>query len=324
MPRCAPAKPRAASWPARRASSSPAARAASTTRAAPPSIPRIFAAGQPVLGICYGQQLMAHLLGGEVRKGDKGEYGFATLDLFDDVRPHVRRPRRAAADLDEPSRRGGARCPKASRWSGAPTPARSPPSRTPRRRLYGVQFHPEVVHTARGREYLANFVFGVCGCVKDWDARHRVPLIEQEIRECAGEPQRLLLRERRRGFDRGLRALHARAGRRPRARRLRRYRPDARGRDRFRAAPARHLRGARRRAVSGRARRRHRPGAEAPHHRRGVRARAGAHRRIAPPARRALDPGPGHHLSRHHRIGRHRQGRAHQDAPQPRRRASRS
>ena len=42
------------------------------------------------------------------------------------------------------------------------------------------------MHTSRGLEYLANFVFGVCGCVKDWDARHRVPLIEQEIRDCAG------------------------------------------------------------------------------------------------------------------------------------------
>jgi GMP synthase (glutamine-hydrolysing) len=49
-----------------------------------------------------------------------------------------------------------------------------------------VQFHPEVVHTARGREYLSNFVFRVCGCRKDWDPRHRVPLIEQEIRDCVG------------------------------------------------------------------------------------------------------------------------------------------
>ena len=49
--------------------------------------PAIFALGQPVLGICYGQQLMAHLLGGEVRQGDKGEYGLATLELDEYRRP---------------------------------------------------------------------------------------------------------------------------------------------------------------------------------------------------------------------------------------------
>src|SRR6185436_1836854 len=56
----------------------------------------------------------------------------------------------------------------------------------PEKKLYGLQFHPEVVHTARGKEYLSNFVFRVCGCTRDWDPRGRAPAIEQEIRECAG------------------------------------------------------------------------------------------------------------------------------------------
>jgi GMP synthase (glutamine-hydrolysing) len=56
----------------------------------------------------------------------------------------------------------------------------------PARRLYAVQFHPEVVHTARGRDYLSNFVFRVCQCRQDWDPRGRVPQIEREIRECVG------------------------------------------------------------------------------------------------------------------------------------------
>jgi GMP synthase (glutamine-hydrolysing) len=56
----------------------------------------------------------------------------------------------------------------------------------PERRLYSVQFHPEVAHTERGLEYLSNFLFRVCGCHTDWDPRHRAPLIEQEIRECVG------------------------------------------------------------------------------------------------------------------------------------------
>jgi len=57
----------------------------------------------------------------------------------------------------------------------------------PARGLYAVQFHPEVVHTARGRDILSNFLFGICGCRRDWDPRHRVPQIEDEIRQCVGD-----------------------------------------------------------------------------------------------------------------------------------------
>ncbi|MCU1263035.1 MAG: synthase (glutamine-hydrolyzing), partial [Bryobacterales bacterium] len=55
------------------------------------------------------------------------------------------------------------------------------------RHLYGVQFHPEVVHTTQGRELLSNFLFDICGCEKDWDPRHRIPLIESHIRETVGD-----------------------------------------------------------------------------------------------------------------------------------------
>jgi GMP synthase (glutamine-hydrolysing) len=57
----------------------------------------------------------------------------------------------------------------------------------PARGLYAVQFHPEVAHTTRGREVLSNFLFGICGCRRDWDPRHRVPQIEDEIRRCVGD-----------------------------------------------------------------------------------------------------------------------------------------
>ncbi len=147
--------------------------------------PAIFATGQPVLGICYGQQLMAYLLGGEVQKGEKGEYGSALLDLFDTSDPMF-------AGLEGPQqiwmshRDVVGRVPEGFTVVGRTDTCAVAAIADPARKLYGLQFHPEVVHTARGREYLANFVFNVCGCVNDWDARHRVPLIEQEIRECAG------------------------------------------------------------------------------------------------------------------------------------------
>jgi GMP synthase (glutamine-hydrolysing) len=147
--------------------------------------PAIFRTGQPVLGICYGLQLMAHLLGGEVRGNDKGEYGLATLDLdasddllfngLDGSQQIWMSHRDSVRTLPEGFSVVG-------RTDTCPVAAIAAPAR----KLYGVQFHPEVVHTARGHEYLRNFVFRVCEAVADWDPSHRAPLIEQEIRECTG------------------------------------------------------------------------------------------------------------------------------------------
>ena len=147
--------------------------------------PAIFANGQPVLGICYGQQLMAHLLGGEVRKGDKGEYGLATLDLDATADPMF--SGLAGRQQVWMSHRDvvGALPPGFSVTGHTDTCAVAAIA-APERKLYAVQFHLEVVHTTRGREYLSNFIYGVCGCVKDWDPRHRAPLLEQEIREAVG------------------------------------------------------------------------------------------------------------------------------------------
>jgi GMP synthase (glutamine-hydrolysing) len=146
----------------------------------------IFAGGQAVLGICYGQQLMAHLLGGQVRRGEKGEYGLATLDLDETTDPlfaglggrqQIWMSHRDVVGI----------LPAGFSATGRTETCAIAAIAAPQRRLYGLQFHPEVVHTARGKEYLANFLFRVCGCRKDWDPRHRVPMIEQEIRECVGD-----------------------------------------------------------------------------------------------------------------------------------------
>ena len=90
--------------------------------------------------------------------------------------------------LDESSRCGGCiTLPEGFRVTGRTATCAVAAIAAPERQFYGVQFHPEVVHTTRGVEYLSNFVFRVCRCVKDWDPRHRAPAIEQEIRECAGD-----------------------------------------------------------------------------------------------------------------------------------------
>jgi GMP synthase (glutamine-hydrolysing) len=146
----------------------------------------IFAHGQPVLGICYGQQLMAHLLGGQVRKGEKGEYGLATLELDETTDPlfaglggrqQIWMSHRDVVGV----------LPEGFSAAGRTETCAMAAIADPQRKLYGLQFHPEVVHTARGKEYLANFLFRVCGCRKDWNPRHRVPMLEGEIRECVGD-----------------------------------------------------------------------------------------------------------------------------------------
>jgi len=147
--------------------------------------PAIFEYGQPVLGICYGQQLMAHVLGGEVRKNDRGEYGLATLEL-DEIDDPLFAGLAGSQQIWMSHRDSVNTLPAGFRTVGRTGTCAVAAIAAPARKLYGVQFHPEVVHTARGKEYLANFVFRVCECLPDWDPRHRVPLIEQEIREAAG------------------------------------------------------------------------------------------------------------------------------------------
>jgi GMP synthase (glutamine-hydrolysing) len=147
--------------------------------------PAIFSSGQAVLGICYGQQVMAHLLGGEVRRGEKGEYGMATLEL-DETNDPMFAGLSGRQQIWMNHRDLVGRVPEGFSVAGRTDTCAVAAIADRARRLYGVQFHPEVVHTARGLEYLANFVLKVCGCVPDWDPRHRVPLIEQEIRDCVG------------------------------------------------------------------------------------------------------------------------------------------
>ena len=145
----------------------------------------IFTLGRPVMGICYGQQIMAHALGGTVRKGDKGEYGLAALEIEESSDP-LFSGLAGAQQVWMNHRDAVAALPAGFRVTGRTASCAVAAIAAPERQFYGVQFHPEVVHTTRGVEYLSNFVFRVCGCAKDWDARHRAPAIEQEIRDCVG------------------------------------------------------------------------------------------------------------------------------------------
>ncbi len=144
--------------------------------------PGVLSVGAPVLGICYGQQLISHLLGGTVRKGDKGEFGLALLelcggdsDLLHGVPNH---------DRIWMSHRDVVAAPPAGfRVLATTSTCETAAIENPERRLYGVQFHPEVVHTAHGREILENFLFRICGCERDWNPGQRIGKVEEQIRQ---------------------------------------------------------------------------------------------------------------------------------------------
>ncbi len=141
----------------------------------------IFSTGVPVLGICYGQQLMALMLGGKVTKGDKGEFGLASLNVTTPGKLFAGTAARQQIWMSH--RDVVAELPPGFSAAALTPTCELAAIEDPARGLYGVQFHPEVVHTTHGRRLLSNFVFDICGCVKDWNPKHRGPLVEQAIRD---------------------------------------------------------------------------------------------------------------------------------------------
>jgi GMP synthase (glutamine-hydrolysing) len=144
--------------------------------------PAILNGGPPILGICYGHQLIAHHLGGKVQKGERGEYGIAhlTVSSEDPLWNGVEHSQIWMSHFDTvASAPPGFHVTASTEVSGVAAMS------DPGRKLFGVQFHPEVAHTHAGMRILENFVFDICGATKDWNISQRVPLIEDRIRAAA-------------------------------------------------------------------------------------------------------------------------------------------
>jgi GMP synthase (glutamine-hydrolysing) len=145
--------------------------------------------GVPVLGICYGMQLLTHVLGGEVARSQKREYGRAELAVH------------AAEGLFAGFGEGGRttvwmshgdrieKLPKGfhaiAHTGNSPTAAMA----DEKKKLYGVQFHPEVAHTPQGVQMLRNFVYTICGCTSSWTMASFVDYSVGEIRRAVGDGQ---------------------------------------------------------------------------------------------------------------------------------------
>ncbi len=153
--------------------------------------PEIFNLGVPVLGICYGMQLMTHILGGKVEKAANREYGLAflhvdlkTTTMFSGL-PETQSVWMSHGDLVTAVPQGfditahSSDCPIAAMECAE-------------KNFYGVQFHPEVKHSAYGLDLLKNFAYEICGCSDSW---HMDTFIQQEIqkvRDLVGDKKVLL------------------------------------------------------------------------------------------------------------------------------------
>jgi GMP synthase (glutamine-hydrolysing) len=127
---------------------------------------------------------MAHLLGGVVAKGDRGEYGLAHFQPASDA--PLLRGIPAGGQIWMSHRDAVKAVPPGFQVLGSTETCDVGAIADVQRRLYGVQFHPEVVHTTHGSRILSNFLFDVCGCTPDWNPKHQIPALERRIREVAG------------------------------------------------------------------------------------------------------------------------------------------
>jgi GMP synthase (glutamine-hydrolysing) len=151
----------------------------------------IFDLGIPILGICYGVQLMAHLLGGKVARGLKREYGKGTLLVTD---PFSAIFANLPDSLQVWNSHGDKLVAPPAGFKAVATSDNSEFAAIEDRdrKFFGLQFHPEVVHTPQGREVISNFVHGVCGCGQDWTMRHFIDQAVEEIKREVGS-ERLIL-----------------------------------------------------------------------------------------------------------------------------------
>ena len=157
---------------------------------APTVDPAVFALGVPVLGICYGMQLMMQLLGGSCRRAEAREYGKTELTHIDGSPLFEGVDRTAVYWMSHGVE--VERLAEGFRISAASENCRHAAVEDVQRRLYGVQFHPEVLHTAFGKKIIENFLYGVCGLHVCWTMASYMDTAITECRQKIGGGRVLL------------------------------------------------------------------------------------------------------------------------------------
>jgi GMP synthase (glutamine-hydrolysing) len=159
-------------------------------KTAPHPDPEIFKLGVPVLGICYGVQLMGHFLGGKVALSKAREYGHGHLT--------IKKPGKLFAGLPKKLRIWNSHGDKLTKlppgFSATAVSENSPYAgiEDPKRKFYGIQFHPEVFHTERGVDMIKNFLVRICGAKQDWTTKDFIAHSVAGIRSKVGKGRVLL------------------------------------------------------------------------------------------------------------------------------------
>ncbi|HWQ91404.1 MAG TPA: glutamine-hydrolyzing GMP synthase, partial [Clostridia bacterium] len=158
---------------------------------APLPDPAVFKLGIPVLGICFGLQLLAQYLGGKVEPGQKREYGKGTLRVKDSFCPLF-------ANLPESLQVWNShgdkltKIPKGFESVAVTENSDFAAIEHRARKIFGLQFHPEVAHTPQGKEIIANFVHNICGCGKNWTMHSYIDQAVENIRAQVGSDRVIL------------------------------------------------------------------------------------------------------------------------------------
>ncbi|MEC8243790.1 MAG: glutamine-hydrolyzing GMP synthase [Verrucomicrobiota bacterium] len=152
--------------------------------------PGIFKLGVPILGICYGLQLMGKMLGGEVKSSDRREYGRGTLSIERKGTLFSGLPTKLSVWNSHGD--SLAKLPKGFRALAKTENSSYAAIEDSNRKFFGLQFHPEVEHSEKGNEVIKNFLTKVCGCKGDWDMGDFLNASIDQIREVVGKERVIL------------------------------------------------------------------------------------------------------------------------------------
>ncbi len=157
-------------------------------KGAPQISKEVLALGIPVLGICYGMQIIGSIMGGRVVQSEKGEYGKAFIrildnrDLFYDIDISEEREHQVWMSHGDRIEE----LPYGFQPIAYSTNSMIAAFRDEKGLIFGVQFHPEVAHTTIGKQVIRNFLFRICGCCPSWDMKSFITFIQDEIRRKVG------------------------------------------------------------------------------------------------------------------------------------------